>query len=359
MKRFAFLVLSLLCFVYPGVTGAAEPFSITYDSVYTQSRYDGTRTTKTNQINADFARLKRSYPEITKDYIENVHVTSASEISRKCTTGPNTEACYSPDEKRIYLIFDQSASNTVIHELVHGTILGSTITDKPDYIEEGMAEYLSTKVTGGAITWRPSSAEYDEYAKLAKHIVQVLDVTTGGAGDRELAKMAFDEGLESGINSRFSRYASGNVYRQLNDLLHTKKYDEANRLLSAIATKARAASPTPSTSSVSPTPKATSSSSLLSNCDQNNASGFVFCNTLFGDKVTAQDYFSRFYAWAVGLAILGASGMIIWAGYRYTTSRGNPSEANAAKEMIISALVGLALLLLSYTILRFLGINLQ
>lgn len=101
-----------------------------------------------------------------------------------------------------------------------------------------------------------------------------------------------------------------------------------------------------------------SGSSLLTNCDQNNASGFVFCNTLFGDKVTAQDYLSRFYAWAVGLAVLGAAGMIVWAGYRYTTSRGNPSEANAAREMIVSALVGLALLLLSYTILRFLGVNL-
>lgn len=90
---------------------------------------------------------------------------------------------------------------------------------------------------------------------------------------------------------------------------------------------------------------------------QTGATGYQFCNTLFGDHITAPDYVAKFYTWSVGIAIFGASLMIIYAGYRYTMSRGNPSEISSAKEIIVSSLVGLALLLLSYTILRFIGVN--
>jgi hypothetical protein len=78
-----------------------------------------------------------------------------------------------------------------------------------------------------------------------------------------------------------------------------------------------------------------------------------YVNTSLGDNLTSQEYFSRLYIWAVSLGILAASIAIIRAGYIYTASRGNPSAITSAKEIIINALVGLALLLLSYTILRF------
>jgi hypothetical protein len=88
---------------------------------------------------------------------------------------------------------------------------------------------------------------------------------------------------------------------------------------------------------------------------------YKFRNVLFTksgeDGICADDFLTRAYLWAVGLAILGAVGMIIYAGYKYAVSRGNPSEINNAKEIIISTLVGLALLVLSYTILSYLGVK--
>jgi hypothetical protein len=96
-------------------------------------------------------------------------------------------------------------------------------------------------------------------------------------------------------------------------------------------------------------------------CKQSANTAFQFCDTLFAPGtntgISANDYLQRFYYWAVGIAVFGAAGMMIYAGYRYATSRGNPSEISNAKEIIISSLVGLALLVLSFTILRFLGIN--
>lgn len=88
--------------------------------------------------------------------------------------------------------------------------------------------------------------------------------------------------------------------------------------------------------------------------------GYKFNNTLINPDggVCAPDYFSRLYIWAVGLAIFAASIGIMYAGYKYAMSKGNPSEINNAKETIVSIIVGLVLLLLSYTILKFLGINL-
>lgn len=89
-------------------------------------------------------------------------------------------------------------------------------------------------------------------------------------------------------------------------------------------------------------------------------SGFIdglFCDTLFGKQIGASEYFRRLYFWLVGMAILGAATAIVVAGYKYVISRGNPTEITSAKEIITSAVVGLALLLLSFTILRFLGVN--
>lgn len=99
--------------------------------------------------------------------------------------------------------------------------------------------------------------------------------------------------------------------------------------------------------------------SAATDCTSGSAS-FVngqFCNTLFGENVTASQYFANFYRWAVGIAILGAAIAIVFAGYKYAMSKGNPSEISSAKEIIISAIMGLVLLLLSFTIVRFLGIN--
>lgn len=90
----------------------------------------------------------------------------------------------------------------------------------------------------------------------------------------------------------------------------------------------------------------------------NSGDCYKYRNTIFGDNICADTYFASFYKWAVAVAILAAAIMVIYAGYKYTTSNGNQGVIGEAKEMIISVMVGLLLLLLSYTILKFLGINL-
>lgn len=54
---------------------------------------------------------------------------------------------------------------------------------------------------------------------------------------------------------------------------------------------------------------------------------------------------------AVGLAIV----MIIYGGYKYMTSQGNPDTLGEAKEIIVGAIIGLLLLALGYLILSNLG----
>ncbi len=83
--------------------------------------------------------------------------------------------------------------------------------------------------------------------------------------------------------------------------------------------------------------------------------GAQFDNTIFGaGQLGPAQYFYKLYVWAVSLAVLAAAISIIRAGYIYTVGRGNPSAINSAKEIILNAVLGLTLLLLSYTILQFL-----
>lgn len=90
-----------------------------------------------------------------------------------------------------------------------------------------------------------------------------------------------------------------------------------------------------------------------------SATGATFNNTLFGSGITSVQYFQRLYLWAVGLAFTAATLSIIYAGYLYTMSRGDTTAVNQAKEIIISSLTGVTLLVLSFTILRYLGINIS
>lgn len=86
------------------------------------------------------------------------------------------------------------------------------------------------------------------------------------------------------------------------------------------------------------------------------------------DPVTEEDlskakdigaYVTLLYQWAIpfgsGLAVL----VIIYAGYLYATSGGNPDSLKQAKDLIIGALVGLALIILAGIILKnVIGVNL-
>lgn len=66
-------------------------------------------------------------------------------------------------------------------------------------------------------------------------------------------------------------------------------------------------------------------------------------------------YVLIFYKYIIGVAVVLAAIMCSWAGYIYLTSGGDPSRQTHARELIIGALSGLALLLLASTVLRLLG----
>jgi hypothetical protein len=57
---------------------------------------------------------------------------------------------------------------------------------------------------------------------------------------------------------------------------------------------------------------------------------------------------------AGGIALL----LIMLSGYRMTTSQGNPEALQNAREQLTAAIVGLLFIILSFTILRFIGVDL-
>lgn len=63
-----------------------------------------------------------------------------------------------------------------------------------------------------------------------------------------------------------------------------------------------------------------------------------------GPVSNLSDYINGVLDWAIPVLGTVALIMFIWAGYIYITSQGNPDKINAAKEIIISTLVGVLLL---------------
>jgi len=64
------------------------------------------------------------------------------------------------------------------------------------------------------------------------------------------------------------------------------------------------------------------------------------------------DYILNIFAFAMKAGVVLTTIMIIFAGYRYMTSQGNPTAINEAKDIIIGSLTGFALLLLVFLILK-------
>jgi len=64
-------------------------------------------------------------------------------------------------------------------------------------------------------------------------------------------------------------------------------------------------------------------------------------------------YVTLLYKWVIlGIGPALAMLVMIYAGYIYMTSQGNPDSLKTAKDLIIGALVGLALIILAGVILR-------
>lgn len=59
-----------------------------------------------------------------------------------------------------------------------------------------------------------------------------------------------------------------------------------------------------------------------------------------------------FYYFIIMLSGLAAFVMLVWGGFGWLTSVGNPSKISEAKERITSALLGLLIILASWLVLR-------
>lgn len=68
-----------------------------------------------------------------------------------------------------------------------------------------------------------------------------------------------------------------------------------------------------------------------------------------------RQYVIGLYKYVVGLAIVLAAIVSTYAGYLWLTSGGDPAKIGHARELIIGALSGLALLLLASTVLNLIG----
>jgi len=67
------------------------------------------------------------------------------------------------------------------------------------------------------------------------------------------------------------------------------------------------------------------------------------------------EYIGCLYEFATYLAVGFAIIMVIWGGYKYITSQGNPDTVMEAKEIIGGAIIGLVVLGLAYLILSSVG----
>ncbi len=68
------------------------------------------------------------------------------------------------------------------------------------------------------------------------------------------------------------------------------------------------------------------------------------------------DYISKFYSFSLKLGVGLCTLMIIYAGFKYMTSQGNPTIINEAKDITIGSLSGFLLLILTYFVLDTLGL---
>lgn len=86
--------------------------------------------------------------------------------------------------------------------------------------------------------------------------------------------------------------------------------------------------------------------------ETNNGNGEFFGPTL-------NEYLQNFYIWSIGVAGLLAIVMLMYAGYGYATSEGNPEHINQSKEIIVGALSGLVLLIVAAIVAESFGLGMQ
>ena len=78
----------------------------------------------------------------------------------------------------------------------------------------------------------------------------------------------------------------------------------------------------------------------------------LFTGTKTVDETLFGSYVSSFYIFFAGVAGILAVVMIMWGGFHYITSLGNPQRMKEGRDIINNAIIGLVLVLTSYLLLR-------
>lgn len=83
-----------------------------------------------------------------------------------------------------------------------------------------------------------------------------------------------------------------------------------------------------------------------------------------GRCVPTFDWYQPESLWGIGLAVIDillrvvvlvAIGFVIWGGFQYMTSTGEPDKTKAAKDTILNALIGMAIAIAASVIVSFIG----
>ncbi len=82
-------------------------------------------------------------------------------------------------------------------------------------------------------------------------------------------------------------------------------------------------------------------------------------DTDFGPVTSLGQYVGRVFTWASSIIVSVVIVVIIYAGYLYITSAGNPDQATRAKNFIITAITSLALVILAIFIIKAINPNIQ
>src|SRR3989338_10248088 len=71
---------------------------------------------------------------------------------------------------------------------------------------------------------------------------------------------------------------------------------------------------------------------------------FLSTSFVFAEETVSLDlaeHAANFYSWSLGIGVMLALGVLVFAGFLYVTSSGNPSRMGEAKKWITAAVAGL------------------
>ena len=90
----------------------------------------------------------------------------------------------------------------------------------------------------------------------------------------------------------------------------------------------------------------------------NNNDLYFVCNTAIGPISTnPTEFIKRIFSFILGIAGGIALLLIIFSGYKFMTSQGNPEKIQGARETMTSAIVGLLFIIFSMLILQLIGVD--